>query len=1008
MKKFLFLLTATIMAMSMFAAPVDQAAALRIAQSYLKNELYAGQLMAPAATTPVLLKAELGDVKLTQPVYYIFNTSTTFLVVAGDDRAVEILMVGDAPLNDINNLPPGMLDMLQQYKTEIMYLQEHPGLKVDKRVTPKNAPSLQATTIGPLLTALWDQDAPYWNQCKFTYNGTSYQCYTGCPATSASMVLYYWKYPASVGALPSYTASLDLSYYNSVNYTYPALPAVTFDWANMKDTYNNYNSAQGNAVATLMRYVGQAEGMMYGTAAAGGSGIYVSENYRIADMFLAFGYKSTARNVTKSSYNATAWENLIRSELAAGRPLVYCAVSSSAGGHAFNVDGYRDSDGKYHVNFGWSGDGNNWMAMNAFSDGDGYTFNQSQQAIVGVEPPGGSVTPIPELTVNPTSLSFTGAQTGQTYTKTFTVTGTDLTGNVTVSSSNSVFTVSPATITAAQAQAGATVTVTYKPTAAGTQNGTITVSSNGASSKTVSVSGTATAVPTITAEPNSLNLSTTVGSPVTQTFTVTGTNLNGTVYLSCSGAGFSIDKTNITRSAATSGAVVTVTYNPTTAGNHTGTVTLTSSGAADVTVQLNGTAAQPARTITVNPTSLTFNNVVGETATKTFTVTGTNLTGRLSLALNNGGGVFSISPTSLSAAQAQAGATVTVTYAPTTFGTTNASVTISGGGADAVNVALTGTANLTKYAPVMLPAVEDYINLTKFRADWTDQTPADNVASYTLEVSAKPVVPQYELLSSVAGTDFTGSATGYYAITLPAPWGGTNVRGGLNSIIYFRNNYNNDGSYGNITYTVPAGYNNATFTMKITTATTSDGSGNFTVATPQTAGVNRYLSAGQTGAWLVTASTGQKITITTPDDNYSADIALLEVYAGDATATLNATETGNEAYRLIQGITDKFYTVENLTAEGTFLYKVKALYIDGTESDWSNIEEVTLFQNGPEFALGDVNHDGVVDISDVTDLIDYLLGTGAPIFTENADIDADEEISINDVTDLIDMLLGVL
>ena len=33
------------------------------------------------------------------------------------------------------------------------------------------------------------------------------------------------------------------------------------------------------------------------------------------------------------------------------------------------------------------------------------------------------------------------------------------------------------------------------------------------------------------------------------------------------------------------------------------------------------------------------------------------------------------------------------------------------------------------------------------------------------------------------------------------------------------------------------------------------------------------------------------------------------------------------------------------TAEGTFLYKVKAIYIDGTESEWSNIEEVTLFEN---------------------------------------------------------------
>ena len=145
-------------------------------------------------------------------------------------------------------------------------------------------------------------------------------------------------------------------------------------------------------------------------------------------MFKLFGYKSTATNVQKSSYDDADWAALIQSELIAGRPLVYCAVASTAGGHAFNVDGYRDSDNKYHVNWGWSGEGNNWFVMNAFMDGSD-TFDQSQQAIIGVEPPDGVVT-TPVLTVYPTSLSFTGCSTGETYTKTFTVSGRNLAGNV--------------------------------------------------------------------------------------------------------------------------------------------------------------------------------------------------------------------------------------------------------------------------------------------------------------------------------------------------------------------------------------------------------------------------------------------------------------------------------------------------------------------------------------------------------------------------------------------------
>ena len=617
---------------------------------------------------------------------------------------------------------------------------------------------------------------------------------------------------------------------------------------------------------------------------------------------------------------------------------------------------------------------------------------------------GSTPLPTPELTVNPTSLSFT-TNTGSTVTKTFTVTGTDLTGNVNVAVSGNYYSVSPTTITAAQAAAGATVTVTYKPTAAGTHTGTVTLSTAGGTNKTVSLTGTATSVPSLTATPTSLSMSTTVGTPVTQTFTVTGANLtSNVVYLSCSGAGFTIDKTNISKSAATNGSTITVTYNPTAAGTHTGTVTITSNGAEAVTVSLNGTAVG-VPTITANPTSLNFNATVGESVTKTFTVTGTDLTGNIALAVSGTG--FSIDKTSITRSAATSGSTVTVTYNPAAFGTHTGTVTFSSNGAEAVTVTLNGQANLVKYAPVMLPADEDAITLTSFRADWTDSTPDANISSYTLEVSSKPEVAlDPVLIGSLSGTEFSGSAT-YYSITLSAPWSGVNTRGGLNSINYFRNNYQGDGVNGNITYTVPEGYENATFTVKVTTGSSSDGSGNITVSTPQTAALGHSFTSGETYSWLVTASSGELITFTSTDDSYSPDIALIEIYSGNAiTTNLKASESGDALYRLITGITDKFYTVENLAAAGTFLYKVKALYQDGTESEWSNIEEVTLFESGHGYQLGDVNHDGSVSIKDVTTLIDGLLGNMSGVCEICADVSGDGTVSIKDVTSLVDMLLS--
>ena len=233
---------------------------------------------------------------------------------------------------------------------------------------------------------------------------------------------------------------------------------------------------------------------------------------------------------------------------------------------------------------------------------------------------------------------------------------------------------------------------------------------------------------------------------------------------------------------------------------------------------------------------------------------------------------------------------------------------------------------------------------------WDD----DDNSAWNLRYRLYSEEPEVELLSSVAGTDFTGSSTGYYDITLPSPWGGTNVRGGLNSIIYFRNNYNSTGSAGNITYTIPTGYENATFTMKITTATTSDGSGNLAVATPQTAAVNHYFSAGETYAWVVTASSGEKITITTSDANYSPDIALLEVYTGDATSMkLRANE-----WTYVYNLTKTEYTIEDLEMDTDYEVQVQAIGDDGTLSDWTRPD---VFTTNEEPIIPDVHIMGEVD-----------------------------------------------
>ena len=509
MKKLLFFTLALVVACTAaMAAPVDVMSAKIKALQCIQKEIAGGRLMSVGNSNPTLIKTEMGE-NSKAPVFYIFNTEQTFVIVSGDDRAEEILAVGDAPLN-LDRIPANMQVWLDGYKEQLDWLFCNPDAKVERLSDlVKNNPHLKASSVSPMLTCNWDQSAPYYNQCKFTYNGRSYQCVTGCPATSAAMVMYYWKWPkAQVAALASYSGTLDIgSYYsNEVSFTYPSLPATTFDWANMKDTYktNNYTTAQGTAVATLMRYVGQAEKMGYGV---GASGISSTQTNNIANMYKTFGYDSGCRVVQKSSYSEANWAAMLQGEMLAGRPVVYCAVDANGnGGHAFNVDGYNAGENTYHINWGWSGDGNAYCAMNAFStgtsstgqSGGAYTFNQYQQMVIGITPPESAFEP--ELFVSPGTLSFMTSPGGNQVLP-ITLTAHNISNNVTVTVRGNNFKllddnnneVTSRTIASSSLSSGGKVTVKVKfsSTSEGTYTGSVTFTCNGTESKTVQLNATA-------------------------------------------------------------------------------------------------------------------------------------------------------------------------------------------------------------------------------------------------------------------------------------------------------------------------------------------------------------------------------------------------------------------------------------------------------------------------------------------------------------------------------------
>ena len=292
----------------------------------------------------------------------------------------------------------------------------------------------------------------------------------------------------------------------------------------------------------------------------------------------------------------------------------------------------------------------------------------------------------PTMSATPTSLSFTGTYVGETASKTFTVTGSNLQGEITasISGGNGIYSVSPTTITAAQAANGATITVTYAPTAVGQSSATVTLSSSNCSPVTINLSGTALG-PNITASPESLAFTGYTGQSYTKTVTVSGNHLSNNITATLSGANiYSIDKSSLTNAGGT----ITVTYAPTERGNTSASLKLSSNGVDDVIIPITGTAQ--GGTITANPTNVTFSGYVTKTYTQTVSVTGANLEEDIAVTLNDENGIYSIDKTTIS--KTANNATLTITWEPIATGQTTASIVLSSSNTDNVTINITGNA----------------------------------------------------------------------------------------------------------------------------------------------------------------------------------------------------------------------------------------------------------------------------------------------------------------------------
>lgn len=314
-----------------------------------------------------------------QTAYYIFsNEAGGFVIISGDERTEDVLGYSSEGVFDADNMPDNMKGWLDEYATQIAYIQEH-GLSSSSIRKIESYPA-----IDPMLTTTWDQGSPYNDECPDFFGQG--KCITGCGATAMAQLMYYHREKSvteTLATIPAYTTQ-------SYNINVDAIPAGSpIDWDNMLDSYNGSEApAEELAVSNLMKYCGASVKMDYSMYWSSSSN---DEICLALKAFFNYNY-STAWEYRDNYPTGEEWDNLIYKELTNNRPVMYSGESDN-GGHFFICDGY-DGNGYYHINWGWGGSCDGYFLLSTLDPSKPYQnhpgissgYNRNQSALINAAP----------------------------------------------------------------------------------------------------------------------------------------------------------------------------------------------------------------------------------------------------------------------------------------------------------------------------------------------------------------------------------------------------------------------------------------------------------------------------------------------------------------------------------------------------------------------------------------------------------------------------------------------
>lgn len=368
MRKTLTLFIASLFAMPSFADDRSEQEMQTIAlQALCSSNLQAGGAKKAAANIAVEKYQSLDMVN----VYGIKGKGVVF--ISKDDDIEPVLGISDEDF-DVNNMPCGMKWWLNTANKSLERMKA-------KGITYSANPMAASGRPTYFIKTYWNQDKPFNNLCP-QINGSAAP--TGCIATAMAQIMKYYQYPATSKGTGIYSVTTykDKNDKEGTTKWYKRELGHTYQWTAMLSSYGIVSEDENDAVATLMADAGAASQMNY---QANGSGTI--EWYAAKGFAENFRYDSLAIScLQRDFYTDAEWMEMVRKEMEAKQPVLYCGSDEIEGGHAFLLDGIQE-DGKVHVNWGWGKSGDGWFDIDVLRPNiTGFTgegFNIGQSMVLG-------------------------------------------------------------------------------------------------------------------------------------------------------------------------------------------------------------------------------------------------------------------------------------------------------------------------------------------------------------------------------------------------------------------------------------------------------------------------------------------------------------------------------------------------------------------------------------------------------------------------------------------------